>query len=165
MPRLPEPLTADGPHHPQVLAVLSSIFMLREIEASTALVSAWNVTHDPPELTWLLPSSKSDHLALGVRRSWPCVCGHAIIPCPYHIASRHLVWLATSGFENGEDAPLFPTAGGKVPSKASVVATFEAFGELCGQPTHTETGVRTFGGHSLACKRSQPSAWKSTKCG
>jgi len=71
--RSPEPLAADGPHHPQVFAILASIFMLREIEASTALVGAWTVAHDPPELTWLLPASKSDHLALGVRRSWPCV--------------------------------------------------------------------------------------------
>ena len=31
----------------------------------SALVGAWTITHDPPELSWLLPSSKSDHLALG----------------------------------------------------------------------------------------------------
>ena len=148
LPQSPEPLTADGPHHPQVFAILASIFMLREIEASTALIGAWTVTHDPPELSWLLPSSKSDHLALGVRRTWPCVCGHAVVPCPYHMASKHLVWLATSGFANGADSPLFPTTNGKVPSKASVASTFEALGELCGQPTHTENGVRAFGAHS-----------------
>ena len=138
----------NGPHHPQVFAILASIFMLREIEASTALVGAWAVVHDPPELTWLLPASKSDHLALGVRRSWPCVCGHAVIPCPYHLAIKHLVWLATSDFANDVDAPLFPTTAGKVPSKASVVLTFEALGEMCGQPILTETGVRAFGGHT-----------------
>ena len=76
------------------------------------------------------------------------MCGHAVVPSPYHMASRHLVWLATSGFANHADAPLFPTASGKVPSKASVVLTFEALGELCGQPTLTEAGVRAFGGHT-----------------
>ena len=76
------------------------------------------------------------------------MCGHAIIPCPYHMAIRHVVWLATSGFANDADAPLFPSAAGKVPSKASVVLTFEALGVKCGQPILTETGVRAFGGHT-----------------
>ena len=59
-----------------------------------------------------------------------------------------MVWLATSGFANDVNAPLFPAATGKVPSKASVVLTFEALGEMCGQPILTETGVRAFGGHT-----------------
>ena len=49
-------------------------FLLRDVEASTANISAWVLGDTKLELAWLLPGSKSDHLALGVKRSWGCLC-------------------------------------------------------------------------------------------
>ena len=142
------PLVNGGPFNPVVFTILASIYMLREIEASTAVVGSWTLSDDPQELVWLLPASKSDHLALGVRRAWPCICGHAQVPCPYHLAANHISQLADAGFDTADEAPLFPTIHGKVPSKAAVVNTFEAVGTMCGQRLQTESGTRAFGGHS-----------------
>ena len=65
----------NGPQHTVRFALMATIYLLREIEASTALASAWTFDHETLELTWLLSSSKTDHMALGVRRSWACLCG------------------------------------------------------------------------------------------
>ena len=72
------------------LTLLAIIFFLREVEASTSRVSAWSFNDEAKVLTWNLPGSKSDHKALGVKRTWPCICGHKVVPCPYHLAS--LTW-------------------------------------------------------------------------
>ena len=45
-----EPLNDHGPRNPVVFTMLSTIFMLREVEASTARVGAWTINDDPPEL-------------------------------------------------------------------------------------------------------------------
>ena len=100
------------------------------------------------ELTWNLPGSKSDHKALGVKRTWPCICGHMAVPCPYHLAKLHMEWLKASSHSSAPDAPLFPNARGGMPSKAAVVSTFEAIGRLLQQPLWSEDGLRLFGGHS-----------------
>ena len=63
------PLVNGGPFNPIVFTILASIYMLREIEASTAMVGSWTLSDEPQELVWLLPASKTDHLALGVRRA------------------------------------------------------------------------------------------------
>jgi hypothetical protein len=60
-----------------------------------------------------------------------------------------LTWLRASGLvKAGDDSPLFPAADGGVASKAAVVSTFEALGLAIGQPTHSATGIRLFGGHT-----------------
>jgi hypothetical protein len=125
------------------------MFLLREVEAANALVSSWSFCHDRLELTWLLPAGKSDHLALGTRRTWGCLCDVVGLCCPFHVALEHWVWLQASGFPKpGFDGPLFPAVGGRAPGKAAVVSTFEAIGTLLGQPLFGESGVRAFGGHS-----------------
>ena len=75
LPRLAEPLVPQGPQHPVSMALLASIFLLREVEASTALAAAWTFDHETLEISWMLPGSKSDHMALGVSRTWSCPCG------------------------------------------------------------------------------------------
>jgi len=100
------------------------------------------------EITWHLPSSKSDHLALGVRRTLPCFCGADVVPCPYHLAVEHLDWLRSIRFDDDSNAPLFPTALGKFAAKAAVVATFEQLGTACGQPLQSDEGLRLFGGNT-----------------
>ncbi len=133
LPTSPAPLVIGGPHGPFHFAKLASIFLLREVEAANALVSEWTFSHDAKELTWLLPASKSDHLALGTRRTWGCLCDIPGLCCPYHVALDHWNWFVKAGFmKPGIDSPLFPATGGGAPSKAAVVSTFEALGSLLG---------------------------------
>ena len=75
LPRSSDPLVNGGPQHPVVLALLATMFLLREVEASTSVAAAWRFDHSRLEISWNLPGSKSDHMALGVTRSWPCLCG------------------------------------------------------------------------------------------
>ena len=81
------------------------------------------------ELTWHLPGSKTDHMALGVERTPPCFCGLDAIPCPYHLALEHMQWLRASKHSDEGTAILFPTSGGLAPSKAALIRTFELLGE------------------------------------
>ncbi len=149
LPMTTAPLVIGGPHAPFHFTLLASIFLLREVEAANGVTSSWTFCHNTKEITWLLPSSKSDHLALGTRRTWGCLCDVPDLCCPYHVALDHMTWLMSTEFTKpGIDSPLFPATGGGAPSKAAVVATFEALGSLLGQPLLSETGIRTFGGHS-----------------
>jgi hypothetical protein len=144
-----EPLVPGGPHGPFHFSLLASMFLLREVEAANTLVSSWSFCHDAKEITWLLPASKCDHLALGTRRTWGCLCDIPGLCCPYHVARDYWTWFSSSGFTRpGIDGPLFPAAGGSAPGKAAVVSTFEAIGVMLGQPLYSETGIRMFGGHS-----------------
>ena len=60
----PAPVPADGPQHPVRLAMFATGFLLREVEACTAVLSAWTLDHDEQELSWKMFGSKSDHMAL-----------------------------------------------------------------------------------------------------
>ena len=144
----PAPLSKGGPQHPVRFALLATIFILREIEASTAVLSSWTLDDEALELAWKLPATKTDHLALGVTRSLPCLCGITSLCCPYHLAVDHVKWLTGSVHFVGPTTPLFPTVDGRVSEKACVVETFEALGVLAGQPLHDDTGMRLFGGHT-----------------
>ena len=148
IPRSCTPLVELGPCNPMHMTILACVFMLREVEVATALVSSWTLSESDQEITWLLPGSKSDHMALGVRRSWPCLCGLDTMPCPFHLAKDHLQWLCASEFSSEPDAPLFPTIRGKMASKAHVVGTFDKLAEATGEPLLNEDGCRRFGGHT-----------------
>lgn len=145
---IPDTLVPMGPGNPLTFTLLAIIFLLREVEASTSRVAAWSFDDDAKELTWNLPGSKSDHKALGVRRTWPCICGHKVVPCPYHLAKAHMEWLGASSHSDEPDAPLFPNVKGAMPSKATVVTLFEAIGTLLHQALWSNEGIRLFGGHS-----------------
>jgi len=143
-----ESLVESGPCNPITFTLLAVIFLLREVEASTSRVSAWTFDEELCELTWNLPGSKSDHKALGVKRTWPCICGHLAVACPYHLAKLHMEWHNASTHSSELDAPLFPNAKGGMPTKASVVSTLEAIGSSLQQATWSEDGLRLLGGHS-----------------
>ena len=80
--RAAAPMVVGGPQMPVHMAILSSLFLLREIEAITANLSAWTFDHEEVELSWRLPSSKTDHMALGTSRTWPCLCDIDNFACP-----------------------------------------------------------------------------------
>ena len=72
---LPEtPLVPAGPVAPMDFAVAGTFFMLREIELGAALCKHVEVSGDGSSVTWLLPTSKTDHRAVGVSRTWDCTC-------------------------------------------------------------------------------------------
>ena len=149
VPTTPMPLHSDGPHHPVRFALLSVAFLLREIEASTAVLGSWTIATDTKEISWRLPASKSDHMALGVTRTWPCTCGLDTLACPYHAAVEHQEWLTISKWFTGPCTPLCPTSKGKHPSKQAVVTTIELLATMCGQSVADDLGNRRFGGHTL----------------
>lgn len=149
LPHDEEALSPGGPLHPVRTAILATLFLLREIECSTAVLSSWSFDKTRLEFTWLLPSSKTDHLALGVSRTWPCMCGLPGLGCPYHLARAHRRWLRSSSLYFGPDTPVFPRADGWHPQKQAMVATIEAIAQLTGAPLLDVHGARRFGGHSL----------------
>ena len=148
LPRPPLPLVSMGPSDPVRMAMLAILFLLREVEITTARISSWKFNTGALEITWLLPGSKSDHMALGVHRTLPCFCDIDQFACAYHVALEHLRWLKHSGHSLDQEAPLFPTHTGVMASKRSAVLTFEQLGVLCGQPLVSDKGLRLFGGHT-----------------
>ena len=155
LPRPPLPLVSMGPSDPIRMAIMAILFLLREVEITTARISSWKFNTEAMEITWLLPGSKSDHMALGVQRTLPCFCGIDHFACAYHVGLEHLRWLKHSGHSLDPDAPLFPTHTGVMASKRSAVLTFEQLGVLCGQPLLSEKGLRLFGGHTPRVTGSQ----------
>ena len=141
-------LADNGPEDPITATLLGVVFLLREIELSTTIVSSVTFNTATLEVTWLLPGSKSDHMALGVSRTLGCHCDIPKMACPYHLARQHADWLQTSQHPADDEAPFFPAANGRFPTKAAVVDTFERIGEKLDQPLVTATGMRRFGGHT-----------------
>ena len=143
------PLVVGGPMQPMHLALLSSLFLLREVESGTAVASSWSFDHADLELTWNLPGSKTDPMALGTSRTWGCLCDLPEFACPYHLAVEHFGWLQRHPlYRTGAMFPLFPTECGNHAPKAKVVETFELLGTLLGQPLTSPDGLRLFGGHT-----------------
>ncbi len=105
--------------------------------------------HADMELTWNLPGSKTDPMALGTSRTWGCLCDLPEFACPYHLAVEHFGWLQRHPlYRTGPAFPLFPTECGNHAPKAKVVETFELLGTLLGQPIVSPDGLRLFGGHT-----------------
>ena len=149
LPRNMQPLVPDGPQCPIHMALLGCLFLLREIEASTAYLSAISFNTQDLEVSWQLPSSKTDHLALGTVRTLPCLCDLTDFACPYHVALEVKQWHAAQpGYSVDREVPLFPTRSGLHPAKARVVDTFEVIGTMTGLPLRSPAGMRLFGGHT-----------------
>ena len=147
--RAPNPIVAGGPQQPMHLAILASLFLLNEIEASTSLTDTWTFDHSRCELSWELPAFKTDRLAFGVTRKLGCFCGTAIEACPYHLACEHLDWLkAQPTYHADRPSTLFPTTDCLAATAANVVETFEEIGLLTGMPLLSIEGIRLFGGHT-----------------
>ena len=110
------------------------------------------IDHVLQEVTWLLPASKTDPQAKGVRRTLGCLCGVPGLPCPFHLALDHTVWLASFAASNGlalSEVPLFPAASCKHVLKSAMISTFESAALKCGLDIRGPSGNKLFGGHSL----------------
>ena len=134
---------------PMHLALLSTLFLLREVESGSANVLAWTFDHRDKEVSWTLPGSKTDPLALGTTRTWGCLCELQDFACPYHLATEHYQWLLNHPtLKSDGDSPLFPTIQGSHSPKTKVIATFEQLATLLNQPLTSPDGLRLFGGHT-----------------
>ena len=140
------PVHPQGPQFPARATLVTSWWLLREIEASNAEIDHVDDCTDGRLIHWRLPSSKADWVALGATRSHSCCCpGNISDPlCPYHalFAQREFA----SNLPRGKW--LFPTATGEQATKAGWVATFEWVASQLGEPLESPTGARRFTGHS-----------------
>ena len=84
------------------------------------------VDDDLLELTWALPVSKNDPSGRGTVRTWGCLCSVSGLPCPYHLAKSHHLWLTSLPRSSAGDLdgmPLFPGLLGAVVKKEAMVRT------------------------------------------
>ena len=134
---------------------------MREVELSATCVKHVTVNHTEQTVTWLLTASKTDPQAHGVTRTWGCLCGESTLPCPYHTVELVLRSVGQYSDAHGlspEDRlnlPMFHDGTGCPPTKARVVATFEALALQCNLPLFTSEGLRLYGGHSARVSGSQ----------
>ena len=140
-----ETLANGGPWWPQRSILLSSWWLLREIEASAALRSHITVVEENKLIHWRLPSSKTDIQALGATRTHSCNCSSSRDPsCPYHAMIEHLEELPMD-----PDSFLFPTNGGKQSTKVGWSDSIQEVARSMDLPLLAENGVRKFTGHSM----------------
>ena len=112
------PLASSGPINPRAMILVSTLFMLRELEASA--VDRRDVTFTEDSVTLRLPVSKVDWQAKGCSRTWSCLCDRGL-SCPVHVLLDHCALLErTFGDRN---CPLFPTTDLEYCTKAGVVNT------------------------------------------
>lgn len=119
---------------PLSMLVMGCWFMTRGIEAAAA--RAWHMELDNINevVAWMLPSTKTDSSALGVRREHGCFCRESRMfyrekqlrnLCPYHCMVRYFelmrVTFGDDFNEPSKDFPLFPTKAGMPLSKAMTI--------------------------------------------
>ena len=154
LPTAYSPVVEAGPSSPREALLLGSIFLLREIEIAASRVCHLSFDHAAHEVTWSLSCSKTDPMALGVSRTWGCLCCCPTLPCPYHLASLVIERAVSFAHQHGLDEeaacelPLFHNLEGGIPSKASMVSTFEELAGRCGLPLLSAEGRRLYGGHT-----------------
>ena len=154
-----EPLVEHGPVGAINMIILGMFFLLREIEASLSLASSVSIEPNSKRVTWNLPATKTDPMALGKVRSWECTCdGKRRCPCPFHAASDQQKILTKLFATDGglpPNLPLFPTKQGQTVEKEAVVRTIEKVASTLQVETHNESGDRLFGGHTLRISGAQ----------
>eukprot|EP00435_Cladocopium_sp_Y103_P018803 s4904_g4.t1 len=139
-----EPLVLNGPINPVAMIVTSTLFMLREVEASALEVN--DITFTDQAVSLRLPVSKVDWQAKGCTRTWHCLCDRDL-PCVMHILKDH-VNLIDELF-HGTEMALFPTAAGSVCTKQSVVDTIRRAVDLAGGSAKDASGNWRISGHTF----------------
>ena len=150
-PRLqPVPRLPAYPYH---MVLLSSLWVLREIEAAWACAGDITIDHARKTVAWFLPVSKTDPRALAVTRSWGCLCTSLQLGlCPYHLFVDYLQLLRANfgdGADLPRDFPLFPDNEGRVVTKRAAVRGLEQVLTEVGCSTVDPAGRKSYGGHSF----------------
>ena len=147
------PIIDGGPYGTHAVIVLSTFFLLRELEASTAMRINVRLNMTAMTVTMRLPASKRDPHALGVERTWGCICSAPKAPqreCPFH-AAKHQHELLNSIFGEmavDDDLPFFPGAGGRTLSGEDMLRLIEEIATRLNEVLFLDSGVRRFGKHS-----------------
>jgi len=139
-----EPLVANGPSWPGRCTILISWWLLREREAAQAKRGHITVDHGLKQIKWRLPSSKTDHKALGAERCHSCACelsSRAL--CPFHLMLDQL-----NSIPDHPLAVLFPSAPNYPATKAGWADTFQEIARRLGLPLSHPNGARIYSGHS-----------------
>lgn len=143
------PLAAGGPCHPRRFAIISSWWMLREIEASNLTLGCVQLADNIAHIS--LPSSKTDTSGQGTTRSLCCTCSSlSPLLCPYHVLQSQVLWISSLSPPSGS-SPLFPAShsGDAVATKKAIVQTILNLAQGLNLPLHTLTGAARFTGHSF----------------
>lgn len=142
--RLPElsdsesPLSPLGPCFPARLAILTSWWMLREIEANNLTLGCIRFDGDLAHLE--LPTSKVDPTGRGTTRSLCCTCSSASSRlCPYHLLKDQVSWATTQA--SSSSSPLFPTSTGEPAIKKATGQTITRMAEILGLDLVTKSGA------------------------
>ena len=132
---------------------IGTYFLARELEIACAKCGHFHLDILAAEVTWNLPVSKNDILALGTHRTWGCICASSVeIGCPFHAALRQMERVRRIAMKCECDfaaMPFFPNELGQVVTKATVVATINSVVAKCGLPVKDAVGRPLYGGHSL----------------
>ena len=140
------PLCQDGPAHPRRVSILSSWWLMREIESANTTLRC--VTCSPAAGTVNLPPTKTEQQGFTVSRTLGCTGETAPTMCPAHLLAEQVEWVERAFPHLGRDAPLFPTCAGKAPRKEKMVTTIVESARKLGLAVVGPTGAALFGGHS-----------------
>ena len=145
--------TAGEPAFPAHMALLASLWVLREIEAAWTSVGDISFDMAKSTVSWHLAVSKTDPGAKAVSRSWGCLCG-ATMPelCPFHAFIDYMQLLKDifgRGRDLAKDFPLFPDPNGIVVIKRGVVRGLEKVLISIGCQVVDRSGRKRYGGHSF----------------
>jgi len=134
--------------------VVSSFFLLREIEGSLLLAKSVTFDHHKELVTLMLAASKTDPTALSCSRTWGCTCGgDASKACPYHCAKHQRAWVVEKFSDHSGNLPVelpfFPTMSGLGVAKADVVKCVEAAATALKLPIRLADGKNAYGAHTF----------------
>ena len=120
-PDAENPKVTGAPAYPRRAALISSWWLLREIEASYLCLPCATFDDEELEVTLRVPVSKKDPKGRGARRTHQCCCrtfaggagavGSASSVCPYHVLKEQVQYAEQVAERRGikrREAPLFP---------------------------------------------------------
>ena len=147
-----DPVIKNGPIGTNNLIVIGVMFLLRELELATARRANCRINNKTKTVTMRLTASKRDPEAIGIERTWGCVCDKNTPAniCPFHAAMKQQEILNQRFGVIGpeDDIPLFPRLDGKCVEGDVMVQLVELIASRQGQALKTADGVTRFGGHS-----------------
>ena len=140
------------PARPGATVVMSTFWLLRDLEATTAEFQDMSIDKIAKRVTLLLSMSKNDPRALGCERTWGCICDGDDNPaaCPYH-AALDLDEFIRRVFPHDHRQPgfpLFPTEMGEQVTSEMMLTFIEELAFMMGEELFTKAGQRRFGKHS-----------------
>ena len=152
----------EGPVCPRAWCTLAAFHMMRGAESAAASFGDLVLDHTKKQETLRLPVSKTDQGAVGVTRSWGCVCleseeeqaGFLFFPsrpCPYH-AACFLVEELTRMFAGADGVvppglPLFPITSGGRSTRQGFVDSVEIYAMKQNLPLTDSMGRSAYGEH------------------